>query len=91
MAKSYLAERKRYARISERRLQDQTPKQAQKLDADLNWAAMDLLKIEANLHVACVNAGLADLREAGHYAEREFNPSAWHRYRWTPNQPERMK
>lgn len=92
LAKSYQADRKRYARISERRMAGElSPKQCGKLEADLNWAAMDLAKIEKNLHVACVDAGLADLRDPRHYETQEFNPSAWHRYPWKCTTPKAME
>lgn len=87
IAKDLLAERKKYERISERRHNCHTPKQHQKLAADLNWQAMHLVKLETQLHVACVDAGIADLREPSHYAERHFHPSGWHHYTWTPPQP----
>jgi hypothetical protein len=66
---------------------DPSPKQAQKLNADLNWAGMDIDKIERELHVACVDAGIADLRDASHYDTRDYRPSGWHHYQWTPPQP----
>jgi hypothetical protein len=87
LAKSYLAERKRFERMSDRARQAGTPKQAQKTSTDLNWQAMGLSKIEAALHAACVDAGLADLREASAYAQREFRPSGWHVYPFTPPRP----
>ncbi len=89
-AKAYAAERKRFAKISARRQGENTQKQNQKLEAELNWSAMELAKLEKNLHVACVDADLADLREPHHYAEQEFRPSGWHTYRWTCNQPKAM-
>lgn len=83
--KHYLAERKRYAKICEHSNQDYTqisPKQVQKINADLGWAAMELVKIEAQLHADCVNAGVADLRGLDHYEDGELRPSAWHRYKF---------
>lgn len=87
LAKRYRDERRKYARISERSHGENTPKQAQKLAADLNWQAMELLKIEANLHTACVDAQLADLRSPEHYGARIHRPSGWHEYTFTPAQP----
>ena len=68
-----------------------SPKQCQKLKADLNWAAMELTKIEKNLHVACVDAGLADLRDPRHYETQDFHPWGWHHYRWQCNQPKALE
>ena len=89
-AKSLLSERKKYERISERSHGELTPKQHQKANADLNWQAMAMLKIEMQLHVACVDAGLADLRQTDHYGEKHFHPSGWHHYVWTPPQPKAL-
>lgn len=90
LAKNLLAERKKYERISTRAHTAETPKQHQKANADLNWQAMAMLKLETQLHVACVDAGLADLRDASHYAEKHFYPSGWHHYVWTPPQPKAL-
>lgn len=87
LAKNLLAERKKYERRSNARHDELSSKQAQKLNVDLNWAAMEIDKIERQLHVACVDAGIADLREPSHYTERHYHPSGWHHYTWTPPQP----
>lgn len=87
LAKSYLAERKRYDRISERAFAAQSPKQSQKAAADLNWQAMGMIKLEAALHAACVDAGVADLREAEAYQEQILRPSGWHTYPFEPPKP----
>lgn len=87
LAKSYLAERKKFERMSDRSHDTTTPKQAQKSNADMNWQAMALCKIEAGLHAACVDAGLADVRNASEYDERVFRPSGWHEYRFDPPKP----
>lgn len=87
LAKRYLADRKKYERIIDRSHAAASPKQSQKSSADLSWAAMDLIKQEAALHAACVDAGIADLREPAAYAPREFRPSGWHVYSFDPPKP----
>jgi hypothetical protein len=86
-AKRYLAERKRFERISEKSCDDLTPKQMQKRNVDLGWQAVAMIKIEAELHTACVDAGLADLRDPAHYGQRTLYPDSWHKYPYTPPQP----
>lgn len=91
LAKSYLAERKKYERLSEKCFGELTPRQAQKASADLNWQAMALEKIEMSLHTACVDAGLADIRDASAYRERTFRPSGWHTYNFEPPKPRELQ
>jgi hypothetical protein len=91
IARHLLAERRKYEKRSDGRNRAVTPKQSQKLNVDLNWAAMEISKIETQLHVACVDAGLADVREASHYDERHYHPSGWHHYTWTPPMPNALK
>lgn len=91
LAKRLHAEGVKFERRAASRDRCHTPKQHQKLEADLNWAAMEMIKIEVQFHVACVDAGIADLRPPAHYAERDFHPSGWHHYKWTPPLPEIMK
>lgn len=87
-ARHLLAERRKYERLSEKGCKgDLTPKQVQKSNADLNWAAMAISKAEAAFHAACVDGGIADLREPSAYAQREFRPSGWHCFPYTPPQP----
>jgi hypothetical protein len=87
LAKSYLADRKRYERMLDKSSALQAPKQAQKSSTDLSWLAMAMSKTEAALHAACVDAGVADLREPTAYADREFRPSGWHTYNFSPPKP----
>lgn len=87
LAKSYLAERKKFERMSDKSCGEMTPKQRQKSNADMNWQAMGLDKLEASLHAACVDAGIADLRDAETYAQRIFRPSGWHTYPFDPPKP----
>jgi hypothetical protein len=82
-----LHERRRADKISGRILISSDPSATRKANVDLNWLAMDIARIEAELHAAAVDAGLADLREASHYAERIAKPTGWHTYPWTPAQP----
>ena len=87
-AKSLVAERKSYERISDRACSDTlSSKQAQKANADLNWQALAVIKAEDRLHAACVNGDVADLRPSEAYAPRELRPSGWHTYSYTPPRP----
>lgn len=88
ITKRLLSERRKAARLSEKAFSlNGTPKQAQKVNADLNWQAMHVVDIEHELHVALVDAGLADMREPAHYAERTHKPSAWHEYKRPVHKP----
>lgn len=86
--KRLLTERRKMAKLGDKCLRDGlSSKQAQKASTDLNWQAMGVAKVEAEVHAAAVDCGLADLREPEHYATRDLNPSPRHRYRWTPPRP----
>lgn len=89
VTKRLLSERRKAAKLSDR-LRDfrGTPKQTQKLSVDLHWQAMHVVDLEHELHVALVDAGLADMRPADHYAERTHKPSAWHEYKRPAHAPE---
>lgn len=64
-----------------------SPKQSQKASVDLSWQAMHVAKLEADVHAAAVDAGIADLREPDHYRERTVRPSGWHEYLVIPAKP----
>ena len=80
-------ERRKAEKLSERARNADAGKPSQKATVDLNWQAMHVVKLEADLHAAAVDAGIADRREETHYEERVARPSAWHDYPWTPAQP----
>lgn len=55
--------------------------------ADLNWTAMDLDKQQHNFHLAVVRSGIAGSFSDDYYGEKEYNPSAWHKYTHTLEKP----
>lgn len=91
IAKRLRDEHRKYAKIQERgaslHYENSTPKQREKFTNDLNYQAHHIVKIEAELHAAAVDAGLADLREPEYYRKREWKPTGWHTYEWQPTQP----
>lgn len=91
IATQLLAEQRKYARFQEKSCGDLNPKQAQKASTDLNWQAFHLVKIESELHAACVDASLAEERDAGHYAPRSIKFDGWHEYMFHPALPARLK
>lgn len=66
-------------------------KQLQKANADANWQAMDLEKARIVAHVAAVDAGIADMRSGSYYERREFHPSGFHSYIYSPPKPHDFK
>ena len=87
IAKRLRDERRKYERLNERSKEDLSPRQRSKLHADLNWQAWHICKIEDELHAAAVDAGLAECRPAGDYAERSVKFDGWHEYLYQPPRP----
>lgn len=87
LATSYRKHRKDFARLSDKSCGEMTPKQREKSNADMAWAAMALIRTEASLHAACVDAGLADLRDESAYAERDLRGTGHHRLPFQPDRP----
>jgi len=77
---------KKLERLREKTLQCLTPKQAEKVNADMNWLCMEIDKQKHELHCLCVEAGIAK-REDDRYGEVEFNPSPYHSYKHTNREP----
>jgi hypothetical protein len=86
LAKRLRDEHRKYARLSEK-AQTAEGKAYQRVSVDLHHQAHHICTIEAEIHAAAVDAGLADLREPDHYRERTWKPDGWHEYRWTPAKP----
>lgn len=86
---SLAKEKKRYDRMSEKRRlmspENATPKRIQNAEADLNWAAADIIKMEADLHAVCVDCGLAAPKD--NYEPIELRPSSFHTYNYQPRIP----
>lgn len=91
ITKRLLAEQRKYERIQSRDTRDATPKQRAKHTNDLNYQAHAIVRIEAELHAACVDASIADLRSPEEYAERDWKPTGFHHYRWTPARPSSLR
>ncbi|MEN9060030.1 hypothetical protein [Ponticoccus litoralis] len=79
--------RKQQMKLSEKSLQDLTPKQAQKASADQSWLGMEIDKAAREAHAAAVDLGIADPRSAESYGPVDYRPSAFHHYRHQPTKP----
>ena len=77
----------KYVKMRDRDHADMTPKQNQKHSANLSWAAMEIDKATHDLHVLCVDAGLADCRDAESYLPVDYHPSGWHKYQHVRRKP----
>lgn len=64
---------------------------ASKYAADLATDSHHLEMLEAALHAACVDAGVADARDPSEYAERSWWLSAMHEQRWKPATPKKLQ
>lgn len=89
---SYRRDRKRFVKLSEKSMRDDlTRNQSQKNNADMNWAAMELDKLEHQIHALCVDAGLADVRSNDAYGPITYQPSGFHLYVYNPPKPKRLE
>ena len=88
--KSLTQMRKRQAALSGKDFSQMTQKAIQKNGADLTWLGMDIDKVERAAHAAAVDCGIADARDAGHYGDVDYRPSAFHHYKHTPPMPRCM-
>ena len=81
--KSFKAEVKKYHRLNDKVFNmglDVPRKRRDNALNDLNWAAMALDKQQHRMHVVVVRSGLAERFSEDYYGEKEYNPSAWHKY-----------
>lgn len=62
-----------------------------KIAAELATDCHHLEVLEASLHAACVDAGIADARDPSEYEERSWWLSAWHEQKWRPEAPKRLQ
>lgn len=85
--KRFRDERRKMERLSEKAFNAEGPKAISKANVDLNWQAVHVNRIEAEVHAKAVDCGVADLREPEHYGERISHNSSWHKYPWTPARP----
>lgn len=85
VTKKYEAKRDKFSQI-----ELPSPKQAEKQSVDLATDAHHIEVLEADLHAACVDAGLAEPKDAEEYEERTWRMSSWHEYKWTPAMPKRL-
>lgn len=88
-----VASQKKFLKLSERRsgmsFSENSPKQIDRAEVDLNWHAMEHDKLKHTAHALCVNCGLADPRDG--YGPVVYNPSPFHRYKYQPLLPECRK
>lgn len=67
------------------------PSRAEKVQAELATDAHHLEVLEAALHAACVDAGVADARDPSEYEERSWWLSEFHEQRWKPATPKKLQ
>lgn len=77
---------KKLSKISSVSLMDLTPKKAQQRNADADWIGMENIKRRHELHALAVELGFAERRSS--YETIEMTDS-WHRFKYTPRQPNR--
>lgn len=91
--KTLKASRKKYDKISEKLGQsapgELSVKQCQKLNADINWLAMEIDKEEHFVHMAMVQAGLGCHFKDSYYGVIQYSTSAWHNYTFERKRPVR--
>ena len=93
LSKSYKKARVKYQKQQEKELAmakdfaRYSNRQREKLRNDLNYDAVDLIQLKYSLHVACVDAGLADLRHESYYEDSCLEPDAFHQFKWTKKKP----
>lgn len=66
-----------------------TPKQIGKREADMNWLAMDSIKLKHAIHAHAVDLQVAEARSD--YNDIELNPDGWHRYNFVLPKPRCFK
>lgn len=72
------------------KLRDAELRHATKHAATLAKDAHHIEVLEAQLHAALVDAGLAEPKDASEYQERTWRLSSWHEHKWTPAIPKRL-
>jgi hypothetical protein len=85
--KRLLKERRKMDRLSQAALAAPNGKRAQKLSPDLNWQAMHVDKIEAEVHARAVDCGFAEIRPREEYSRQTHRPSPFHTYISQPALP----
>lgn len=84
-----VTEKKRFIKLSNKRrdmsFDNNTEKQIQNAEANLNWCAMDYDKLFREVHAVAVDCGIADPRDS--YSEIDYHPSSWHTYKHQPRIP----
>lgn len=66
-----------------------TPRQFGKREADMNWLAMDNVKLKHQIHAYAVDLQCAEMRE--NYNDIELNPDGWHCYKFVLPKPKGFK
>jgi hypothetical protein len=88
-AKSLAAATKKYEARRDK-MRDASLHHATKHSATLAQESHHIEVLEADLHAALVDAGLAEPKDASDYEERTWRLSSWHEYKWTPAVPKRL-
>ncbi len=84
-----VSSQKKFIRLSDKRTSmtfiDNSPKQVDTAEANLNWHAMEHDKLKRDVHAVSVDCGLSLPHDQ--YDEIEYNPSAFHKYKHKPRVP----
>lgn len=86
-ARAQIRDLKRMEKMSAKSHTELTPKQFQKLNADMNWMGMEMDKRLRSIHAIAVDLDVADIRAESYYNEVFYEPSGFHRYKHKPRKP----
>lgn len=87
-AMDIVKELKKHKRMREKDRSNMTQKAMQNHSANMTWQAMEIEKMEINLHAIAVNCGIADDRGDEYYSEPvDFYPSSFHHYQVKKRMP----
>lgn len=89
-AKRVVAARRKMAAMTQRHAQTSDMRESQRMNVDLDAQAMEIERLTAALHVACVDAGVADARDPEHYKARALHLSSFHDHHWQPPTPKAL-
>lgn len=93
LAALLLKSQKRFNMLSDKRanadLSTHTQRAIEKMNADLNWHAMEHDQLKHEIHAVLVDLGLSEPRD--NYGFVEYTPSPFHKYRYNPPVPKCRK
>jgi len=87
--KRLVASKKKFVQLSNKRRemdpQNSTFKAIGRVNADLNWHAMEHDKLVHDVHALCVDCELAEPRKD--YGRIDYHPDSFHHYQYQPRIP----